>query len=340
LDPIDIYSPIDYTVTVDGKICPLGQWVDLIREAYAIHGPSVLIHVPIQDLATLTEDRIKALNALGFSWERTATPSTGSTKTSKSSSAPRKKRETTNYNMDGEKRMNKDAVWDEMYQRLVLYHSRFGHCHIPPALDEKTLEDESTASLVLTRDMSLRSWVARQRSLYKGTAVAHGKPYVLKPERRALLAALGFDQYVATGLDSNTAVPMMSTLSEDIIVKSDSTEDDIAVMIDSNAGESSGLIIPMPIPAPDPATMGGFKMRFRKNWNEYYQDLIEYKNKYGDCNVPQFWATDRKLGKWVAKQRYQVRMDSLHDRIYILQHRSYDSSFLFTYTVQLENEKR
>jgi len=315
--------PVDYTVTVDNKACPLGLWVDLIRQEYATNGPTLTstdeTGADAADLSVLklSEDRIKALNALGFTWNRTTTTAGGATasrssSTSANRAASKKKRVegwtaegadplANPITMDGEKRMNKDAIWDEMYQRLVLYHSRYGHCHIPPSFDEKSLEDASTSAFVLTRDMSLRSWVARQRSLYKGTAIAHGKPYVLKPERRALLVALGFDQYVAAGVENLNAVSTTTLLNETPI-QTETTVD--------------GLHIPDPTPLPlhasplvqPPAasSMGGFKMRFRKNWNEYYEDLKEYKNKYGDCNVPQFWATDRKLGKWVAKQRYQV----------------------------------
>ena len=317
---------LDYTVPVENKTCRLGLWVDKIREEYNTHGPTVLPGNvdPETELSViqLSEDRIKALNALGFTWSRNAAssstgPASGrSTTTARSTTTRGKKRPDLSFvegsegiefsnALEGEKRMNKDAIWDEMYQRLVLYHARYGYCHIPPNFDEKTLEDESTAALVLTRDMSLRSWVARQRSLFKGTAIAHGKPYVLKPERRALLVALGFDQYVASGFD-NTPEPAKGVILAElgtVIVPGSTDEQQL---------NEQGVVLPPP--AALPAVMGGFKMRFRKNWNEYYEDLKEYKNKYGDCNVPQFWSTDRKLGKWVAKQRYQYNLKMRNEK--------------------------
>jgi len=324
--------PLDYTVVIENnKLCRLGAWVDKIRTEYETHGPTSLPSLvesgedPETKLSViqLSEDRIKALNALGFTWSRIShNASTGlASRTIIRDRRPKKHLETlilggtdgtggTTANVsivDGEKRMNKDAIWDEMYQRLVLYHARYGYCHIPPNFDEKTLQDETTASFLLTRDMSLRSWVARQRSLFKGTAIAHGKPYVLKPERRALLAALGFDQYVAAGLQNADS----STGSVDATVKAETPsaeESNIVSGTDDLDGVSS-------LPPPTlPAALGGFKMRFRKNWNEYYEDLKEYKNKYHDCNVPQFWSTDRKLGKWVAKQRYQYNLKMRNEK--------------------------
>lgn len=45
---------------------------------------------------------------------------------------------------------------------------------------------------------------------------------------------------------------------------------------------------------------------FEKNdklWLTRYQQLIEYKARFGDCKVPAGWAENRSLGKWVVRQR-------------------------------------
>ena len=38
-------------------------------------------------------------------------------------------------------------------------------------------------------------------------------------------------------------------------------------------------------------------------WNARYNDLIEYKNANGDCNVPRQYPANPKLGRWVSEQR-------------------------------------
>jgi hypothetical protein len=38
-------------------------------------------------------------------------------------------------------------------------------------------------------------------------------------------------------------------------------------------------------------------------WGEMLEKLKAYRLKYGDCNVPQKWKQDRKLGRWVNTQR-------------------------------------
>jgi len=37
-------------------------------------------------------------------------------------------------------------------------------------------------------------------------------------------------------------------------------------------------------------------------WNEQFEQLCEYKAKFGDCLVSQRYAADRKFGRWVESQ--------------------------------------
>ena len=38
-------------------------------------------------------------------------------------------------------------------------------------------------------------------------------------------------------------------------------------------------------------------------WNQMFQELKEYEQIHGDCNVPRGYSDNPKLGTWVAKQR-------------------------------------
>ena len=46
---------------------------------------------------------------------------------------------------------------------------------------------------------------------------------------------------------------------------------------------------------------------FAAKWDKSYQLLVEYKNTYGHCNVPQKWKENPALGKWVSDQRKKWR---------------------------------
>ena len=46
---------------------------------------------------------------------------------------------------------------------------------------------------------------------------------------------------------------------------------------------------------------------FAAKWDKSYQQLVEYKNTYGHCNVSQKWKENPALGKWVSDQRKKWR---------------------------------
>jgi len=43
--------------------------------------------------------------------------------------------------------------------------------------------------------------------------------------------------------------------------------------------------------------------RLGVTWDERYGQLKSYKDRFGDCNVPQAWKENPQLGSWVAVQR-------------------------------------
>jgi len=43
-------------------------------------------------------------------------------------------------------------------------------------------------------------------------------------------------------------------------------------------------------------------------WQHRFNELKAYRDKYGNCNVPQQWSENPQLGKWVNRQRYQYRL--------------------------------
>ncbi len=46
-------------------------------------------------------------------------------------------------------------------------------------------------------------------------------------------------------------------------------------------------------------------------WEEMFAALVKYKNVHGDCKVPQAWAEDRKLGRWIVNQRVRKKNGEL-----------------------------
>ena len=38
-------------------------------------------------------------------------------------------------------------------------------------------------------------------------------------------------------------------------------------------------------------------------WEKRFQELVQYKEKHGNCNVPQIYKQNPQLGRWVTEQR-------------------------------------
>lgn len=47
-----------------------------------------------------------------------------------------------------------------------------------------------------------------------------------------------------------------------------------------------------------------------KKWDNYYKQLIKYKEENGDCLVPKIYKKNRPLASWVFNQRHQYRLFS------------------------------
>lgn len=53
-----------------------------------------------------------------------------------------------------------------------------------------------------------------------------------------------------------------------------------------------------------------WKLRHIKvvDWEDYYKQLVEYKNEHGHPNVPRFWKENFHLAEWVRRQRRDYRL--------------------------------
>jgi hypothetical protein len=69
------------------------------------------------------------------------------------------------------------------------------------------------------------------------------------------------------------------------------------------------------MPIPQPKT---YAAKLEEQWLEKYNQLKNYKTKFGDCNVPQHYEHNRQLGTWVVNQRQRKEKLS-KERILLLE---------------------
>ena len=57
------------------------------------------------------------------------------------------------------------------------------------------------------------------------------------------------------------------------------------------------------------------KNRSENSWLKRYNELIFYKEMHGHCNVPQKYAPNKALGRWVHKQRHDLLREIQQEKI-------------------------
>jgi len=59
----------------------------------------------------------------------------------------------------------------------------------------------------------------------------------------------------------------------------------------------------------------GFELapRRKATWEQRFDELCEFRDTHGHCNVPAAWRHNKKLGTWVYRQRRSYRVGTLRD---------------------------
>merc|ERR1712157_641378 len=73
-------------------------------------------------------------------------------------------------------------------------------------------------------------------------------------------------------------------------------------------------------------------------WDENYENLKKYKNKYGSCLVPKDYKDDPRLGNWVANHRvpFRKKMNGKPSRLSKVQ---YDKLAMLGFKEVIKNQK-
>lgn len=180
------------------------------------------------------------------------------------------------------KKVNSEQ-WDAMFERVVAYKAQHGDCLVPKryAVDPK-----------------LGTWVETQRVQHKrlqrqiddsGTEIVAPNKR-LNQERLEKLEAIGFAWSAKNTrkLKPPPAIPMTIPSPNNTSVVATTT-----TMNKPKKGSPEEV-----------ASRTAAKTRLHDSqWEETFQRLLQYKEKYGNCLVPRKYEDDPKLATWVETQR-------------------------------------
>ena len=198
-----------------------------------------------------------------------------------------------------------DKKWNASFQKLIEFKSRFGHCDVP---------------LNWKEDPFLGRWVATQRSFQSG-----GR---LRQDRKAKLDELQFAWRSQSSQTStlfarvrdakwniffDKLVEFKKTCGHCRVPYNSKCKDDLAlaswVSRQRNAKTKGTLRSDREVKLNEiqfdwnnKGSLRSMEMADAK-WNATYQKLVEFKIRFGHCQVPQGWKDDPVLASWVSRQR-------------------------------------
>ena len=292
----------------------LGTWVNSQRAAYKV--------------SKLSQDRIDRLNSIGFKWAlREAAPKVPwetrfdelfryKTEHGDCSiptrQAPLGKWVNTQRQQYKKGKLSQDRIdrlisigfkwtqkeggptvpWETRYNELVRYKAKRGDCNIPVSQGQ------------------LGKWVNKQRTVYKAGSLAK--------DRTDRLISIGFKWALK---ETSPKVPWETRFDELVQYKAKHgdckvprSQGQLGEWVDTQRYRYTKSKLAQD--RIDRLNNIGFKWALSGKatpWETRFDELVQYKAKHGDCNVPQGQG---KLGMWVFKQRQQYKKGKLaQDRI-------------------------
>jgi len=226
-----------------------------------------------------------------------------------------------------------DQQWQDMYQKLLEHKETKGHCFDLP----KTLP--------LGRWLPLQRWLYRngklrddraekllsigfddKKGLKKGGAVgvreaSSGQP----PRKKRKEEDLGNDSAAITYDEGEKGIDDIN--SEDDINDNDNANEEIVEkhtvaatelveegsITDKDGNVTSFAEMPA-LHSPPPVNSKrklseAYESKLHEKWNKCFMELVEYKEKNGDCNIP--IKKNRSLGTWIYAQRTLFKSNKL-----------------------------
>jgi superfamily II DNA or RNA helicase len=192
--------------------------------------------------------------------------------------------------------------WLKWYRELQAYVKEYGNPHVP-----RTHHNTKLASWV---------WIQRQRK--KGTYKrANGFIDQISPEQESLLLSIGFHfdaredlwmdkleelkifYQVHHHFDVEKVDPLNSSLNNWVFTQR-------LRYSQKRLSQEKQILL-------NDIGFNWYQDLSLCNWNELFQLLIDYKTKYGDCNVPKNWDENKILTNWVFQQRRNYREKNISE---------------------------
>ncbi len=172
--------------------------------------------------------------------------------------------------------------WEKRYQELVEFKHEYGHCNVPAHWSKNT---------------KLSRWVNNQRILHNT-----GK---LSQKRFQRLRKIGF-QFYPRKADWDRMIDSLAEFKKtqghcNVPEKRIGNSKLARWVKDQRVKWKQGKLPEEHFQKLN--RLGFVWQRHDAAWEDMYNRLVRFRNKWGHCKVPYNWSADRQLSKWVYTQR-------------------------------------
>lgn len=207
---------------------------------------------------------------------------------------------------------NPQEKWQERYEQLKDYKKKHGHCNVPQTKPEY---------------QQLSNWVNWQRYVYKKSSISQKHIEDLEkigfkwsPDRK--IGDKWLQKY-------NELVEYKKTHGHCNVPQRHENVRKLGIWVTHQRNFYRRLKHGLPTQIAEERIKALEKIGFewypdrklKVNWQEKYEQLIEYKKKYGHCDVPRNNKDNKQLGTWVNGQRYFYRRKQAGVKSYITDER-------------------
>jgi hypothetical protein len=196
------------------------------------------------------------------------------------------------------------SKWREFFRQLCEYKKQFGDCLVPKNYPANP---------------KLGPWVAFQRYDYRDRKNKEIKSTGMIAEHIRALNGIGFEWSLTTNWNERfqQLCEYKANFGDCLVPAHYIASPQLGQWVSKQRTKyklyQEGIPGPMTAERIQELENVGFiwgtsNTNLRTSWNERFEQLREFKVQFGHCLVPQQYAADPKLGRWVSKQRYQCKL--------------------------------
>jgi Helicase associated domain len=208
------------------------------------------------------------------------------------------------------------GTWEERFEEICEYRRVHGHCRVPA----RWKENRRLASWVVSQRSDRRRKELRREYEAKLDEIGFEWELQLRPEAAWRKWVEVLEQFIAE--NGHHKVPENDEEFRGLAkwMSRQRRADRKGQLSDAAKSRLEELGFPWKVgrvETPKRPSQKAAKRHEKKGWEDHFSELEDFFKNFGNCDVPQGWHVNRRLARWVLRQRESQRagrLDPEHER--------------------------